>query len=46
MHRRFPGVSVSELEHRIARFGRVLGRVEGLRVTRLAPHVFRIVRAA
>lgn len=43
---RFPGVTVSELENRITRFSRVLGRFEGLRVTRLAPHVFRIVREA
>lgn len=43
---RFPGLTVPELENRIERFGRVLGRFEGLRVMRLAPYVFRIVGAA
>jgi len=42
---RFPGLTESELEKRIERFGRVLGRFEGLRVTRLAPYVFRIIGA-
>jgi surface carbohydrate biosynthesis protein len=43
---RFPDLTVSDLESRIERFRRVLGRFEGLRVTRLAPYVFRIVGVA
>jgi hypothetical protein len=43
---RFPALTVSDVEGRIDRFRRVLGRFEGVRVTRLAPHVFRIVGAA
>jgi surface carbohydrate biosynthesis protein len=43
---RFPALTVSDLEGRIERFRRLLGRFEGVRVTRLAPHVFRIVDVA
>jgi surface carbohydrate biosynthesis protein len=43
---RFPGLTVSEFDHRIERLGRVLGRFDGLRVTKLAPYVFRIVATA
>ncbi len=43
---RFPGLTVPDLEARIDRFRRVLGRFDGVRVTRLAPYVFRIVGAA
>jgi hypothetical protein len=43
---RFPALTVSDLESRIERFRRLLGRFEGVRVTRLAPHVFRIVGVA
>jgi surface carbohydrate biosynthesis protein len=43
---RFPALTVSDLETRIERFGRLLGRFDGVRATRLAPHVFRIVRVA
>ncbi|HEU4367975.1 MAG TPA: surface carbohydrate biosynthesis protein [Methylomirabilota bacterium] len=42
---RFPELTVSDLESRIERFRRVLGRFEGVRVTRLAPYVFRIAGA-
>jgi hypothetical protein len=41
---RFPGTTVAELEERIRRFGDQLGRFEGLEVTCLADHIFRIRR--
>lgn len=40
---RFPGVSVTELNERIARFGTLLGRFGGVRADLLSPHVFRIL---
>ncbi len=39
---RFPGVSVSELNARIARFGAELGRFQGVRAEARSPYVFRI----
>lgn len=39
---RFPGVSLSELNERIARFGTVLARFGGVRADALSPHVYRI----
>jgi surface carbohydrate biosynthesis protein len=38
---RFPGVSVAELEERIARFGGQLGRFQHVTVSPLAEHIFR-----
>jgi hypothetical protein len=43
---RFHALTVSDLDARIDRFRRVLGRFEGVRAGRLAPHVFRIAGAA
>jgi surface carbohydrate biosynthesis protein len=39
---RFQGVSIDELRDRIARFGRALGRFEGVRAERVAEDIFRI----
>lgn len=39
---RFPGVSVTELNARIARFGAALGRFGGVRVAQRSPYVFEL----
>jgi surface carbohydrate biosynthesis protein len=41
---RFPGVDAAELQEKIARFGSLLGRFDGLRVETLAEHLFTISR--
>jgi len=41
---RFPGVDVVELREKIARFGGLLGRFDGVRVETLAEHLFAISR--
>jgi hypothetical protein len=41
---RFPGVDAAELQQKIARFGRLLGRFDGLRVEPRAEHLFTISR--
>lgn len=40
---RFPGVTVTELNDRIARFGKLLGRFGGVRAEARSPHVFHIL---
>jgi hypothetical protein len=41
---RFPGVDAAELQDKIARFGSLLGRFDGLRVETFAEHLFTISR--
>ena len=41
---RFPGVDAAELQEKIARFGSLLGRFDGLHVETLAEHLFTISR--
>jgi len=41
---RFPGVDAAELQEKIARFGRLLGRFDGVRVESLGEHLFTISR--
>ncbi|MBW2398711.1 MAG: hypothetical protein JRG80_05495 [Deltaproteobacteria bacterium] len=41
---RFPGVDAAELQHKIARFGSLLGRFDCLRVETHAEHLFTISR--
>jgi hypothetical protein len=41
---RFPGVDAAELREKIARFGSLLGRFDGLRVETLTEHLFTISR--
>ena len=41
---RFPGVDAAELQEKIARFGSLLGRFDGLRVEPLVEHLFTISR--
>lgn len=43
---RFPSISAHELQRRIDRFARQLGRFAGVRARPLSPHVFRIERSA
>jgi len=39
---RFPDISVSEIQGKIARMGRLLNRFDGIRVTRMSRYLFRI----
>lgn len=43
---RFPGITAQELQDRIGRFGRLLGRFGDLRARPVLQHVFRIERSA
>ncbi len=42
LRRMFPGLSATAMQERVARFSRLLGRFQGLRVRPLAPDVFRV----
>ena len=44
-HHRFPEVSAGELQARIGRMGRALGRFDGIRVERMGRYLFRVGRA-
>ena len=44
-HHRFPEVGAEELQARIGRMGRALGRYDGIRVERMGRYLFRVGRA-
>jgi hypothetical protein len=39
---RFPGISAAQINERIGRFGRLLGRFEQVSAELISPHIFRI----